>query len=57
MNFDLDHFSEEERLLVERPFEEVLRRAGARVVVDAEEEEAAISKRPTVPAFAIVPWQ
>lgn len=57
MKFDVDQFSEEERLLIDRSFEEVLRHAGARVAVDVEEEEAAISKRPTVPAFAIVPWQ
>jgi hypothetical protein len=50
-------FDDEENLLRDRPLEEVLRHAAAVAVVEAEEESAAISKRPTVPLFVGEPWR
>jgi len=51
------HGTEEEMLLEDRPLEEVLRRAAATRAVEAEEESAAISKRPTLPVFICEPWR
>jgi len=51
------HGTEDELLLEDRPLEEVLRRAAAAKAVDAEEEAAALSKRPTVPVFICEPWR
>lgn len=51
------HGTQEELLLEDRPLEEVLRHAAASAIVDAEEESAAVSKRPTVPVFICEPWR
>lgn len=52
-----DHFSEDEQLLTEQPLSAVLRHAAARAEVDAEEEDAALSTRPTVAIYDIEPWR
>lgn len=57
LKFDVDHFSEDEALLIERPFDEVLRRAVAVSVFEAEECAAVESTRPTMPVFTGTPWQ
>lgn len=49
--------SKPEALLTDRSLEEVLRVAAASAVVEAEEEIAAVSKRPTVPVFLGEPWR
>lgn len=53
---DLDHFTATEQLLSERSLDEVLRHAAAGAHVDAEEEQAVVSRRPTVPVFHGEPW-
>ncbi len=54
---DLDHFTEDESFLAARPLDEVLRRAAAVACVEAEDECAAVSVRPTVPVFHGEPWR
>ena len=54
---DLDHFTDEEKLLVARPFDEWARHVVAQSVVLAEEESAAISYRPTIPVIQGEPWR
>ncbi len=56
-HFNVDHFSEDEELLAARPFAEFQRHVIARAVVDAEEDAAAVSTRPTVALHSIDPWR
>jgi hypothetical protein len=55
--FDVGGFTAEEELLTERSLEEVLRHAAASACVEAEEEHAAVSQRPTYPLFLGEPWR
>jgi hypothetical protein len=58
LNFgDLDHFSSDEELIAQRPFDEWARHVVASAHVVAEEESAAVSIRPTVPVFHGEPWR
>ncbi len=56
-HFDVDNFSEDEELLARVPLADVFRHSMARAVLDAEEESAAVSTRPTIALHAIGPWR
>lgn len=55
--FDCENWSEDEALIVERSFEEWARRVVAKSTVDLEEEQGAVSVRPTLPIFLGEPWR
>lgn len=55
---DLDNFTDDEELLVDRSFEEWARHVVAKAQVLAEEDDVCrVSLRPTMPVFQGEPWR